>query len=385
MKPRLLILACSYPSRSDLLAGIFVKKQAEALSERYSVAVLAPEIYGIRGALHRLVSPQDPKWESDAIPIARPRVFTAAARHPQEANQAFVRAANLGLDMLYRQWGRPDLIAAHFAVHSGWLASILAQELRVPYVLHEHASPFSMYLQDSTSRQLAREAIGRAQTVVAVSPHLENEILQFEPTAKTIVIGNFVDTEHFSLSEICPTSDRTTFFAVGKASRQKGFSDLLKATAILSKRGEKDFRVIIGGGGPELPTLIQMAKQTDIAHVVDFLGAIPQGAVLYQMRACDCVVMPSLHESFCIVLAEAMACGKPVISTRCGGPEFFVDSENGCLVNIADPGDLADKMTEVIHKERAFDPRKIREKIHARFGKEAFLRNIGALYSSVLQ
>jgi glycosyltransferase involved in cell wall biosynthesis len=75
-----------------------------------------------------------------------------------------------------------------------------------------------------------------------------------------------------------------------------------------------------------------------------------------------------------------MACGKPVISTRCGGPEFIVNEENGVLVDVADAKALAGAMADFIQDRVAFDPQTVRASVVDRFSPEAFVRNITAVY-----
>jgi glycosyltransferase involved in cell wall biosynthesis len=98
------------------------------------------------------------------------------------------------------------------------------------------------------------------------------------------------------------------------------------------------------------------------------------------MQQCDVFVLPSLQETFGIVLGEAMSCGKPVIATRCGGPEYVVTPETGLLLNAADPVALADAMERFILGHINYDPTIIRQTIKERFGKEAYLNNISQVY-----
>ncbi len=87
--------------------------------------------------------------------------------------------------------------------------------------------------------------------------------------------------------------------------------------------------------------------------------------------------------SFGIVLGEAMACGKPVISTLCGGPEFIVTQETGVLVEIDHPMQLADAMELFIKGNVIIDPYAIRQNVRERFGEEVFLKNITEIYQSI--
>ena len=79
-----------------------------------------------------------------------------------------------------------------------------------------------------------------------------------------------------------------------------------------------------------------------------------------------------------------MACGKPVITTRCGGPEFIVNEETGVLVDVADPRALASAMADFIAGRVSFDPTTVRNSVVRRFGPEAFVRNVSAVYQQLM-
>jgi glycosyltransferase involved in cell wall biosynthesis len=64
------------------------------------------------------------------------------------------------------------------------------------------------------------------------------------------------------------------------------------------------------------------------------------------MRNLDVFALSSKTEGFSIACIEAMACGVPVVSTRCGGPEQILDEQCGILVPVGNPGELA----EAIHR-----------------------------------
>jgi glycosyltransferase involved in cell wall biosynthesis len=87
-----------------------------------------------------------------------------------------------------------------------------------------------------------------------------------------------------------------------------------------------------------------------------------------------------LHETFGVVLGEAMACGKPVISTRCGGPEFVVNEETGVMVDVANPQEMADAMADFISGRVSFAPEAVRNSVVSRFSPEVFVRKVTAIY-----
>ncbi len=175
------------------------------------------------------------------------------------------------------------------------------------------------------------------------------------------------------------------FLSVSLISEQKGLIYLLKAAENLIRRRYTAFELVIGGDGPGRIEIERMAEGMGLRKYCHFLGLLTPAEVRHWMQRSDVFVLPSLHETFGMVLGEAMACGKPVISTRCGGPEFVVTPETGILVDVADPMALADAMEGFITGRHQFDPCLLRESIIERFGEKSFLANISKIYDEVLE
>lgn len=85
------------------------------------------------------------------------------------------------------------------------------------------------------------------------------------------------------------------------------------------------------------------------------------------------------------VYAEAIASGKPVIATRCGGPEFIVNDGNGLLVNIGDAPMLAQAMQTLAANWAQYSPQTIRLDFEQRFSRQAVVRQLRILYDQVLR
>jgi glycosyltransferase involved in cell wall biosynthesis len=221
--------------------------------------------------------------------------------------------------------------------------------------------------------------------MIAVSPSLGNQIRTFQDNLEIEVIGNVVRTDFFKPGETA-TEDlpsRTRFLSIASLLKEKGFIYLLEAAQLLNQRGKISFEVMIGGEGPERDRLRRHVEVSGLSDQCYFLGPMNRSQVRDQMQRCDVFVLPSLQETFGVVLVEAMACGKPVIATRCGGPEFVVTKENGILVDIGDSKALANVMERFIARRVCFDPARVRQTISERFGENAFLEKISEIYKDL--
>jgi glycosyltransferase involved in cell wall biosynthesis len=138
-----------------------------------------------------------------------------------------------------------------------------------------------------------------------------------------------------------PRHDGPVIAALGRLHPNKAFDTLIRAFARLD-----DGTLWLAGDGPDRQALAALAAELGVAERVRFLGwqEDPQAVI----RGADLFVCPSRHEPFGNVIAEAMACGKPVISTSShGGTELIEDGVNGVLVPVDDAGAMADAMRQI--------------------------------------
>lgn len=153
------------------------------------------------------------------------------------------------------------------------------------------------------------------------------------PAGSLVVKPNFVSS---APSE--PTTEREGFLFVGRLSENKGLPTLLDAWQDCGSVGT----LRIAGGGPlEAPT--RLASERPGVH---FLGQLPRERVVAEMHGALALVFPSeWYEAFPVTLAEAFACGLPVIAGRLGAAaEIVEDGRTGLHFRPGDAGDLAAKL-----------------------------------------
>jgi glycosyltransferase involved in cell wall biosynthesis len=146
-----------------------------------------------------------------------------------------------------------------------------------------------------------------------------------------------------------PAVPRPLIVACGRLAPQKGYLDLLEAMAQV--RRSVDAHLWILGEGPQREALEKKIGELHLDRVVRLLG-FQQNPYAY-MAAADVYVLSSLYEGFGNVLVEAMATGRPVVSTDCpSGPrEIITDGQNGLLVPPSDPAALAGALLQMLKDE----------------------------------
>lgn len=116
---------------------------------------------------------------------------------------------------------------------------------------------------------------------------------------------------------------------------------------------------------------------------VQFLGALDRKEVILQMNKCDAFVLASKFETFGVVLIEALSCGKPVISTKSGGPNVIVNENNGLLVPVDNIKELSNAMLDLYQNYSRYNPNNIRNDCYARFSETVIAKRIINLYNSI--
>lgn len=170
---------------------------------------------------------------------------------------------------------------------------------------------------------------------------------------KTTVIANPVDFRFEGIESIGNTVNsiikRQNFriLTIAKLMPQKGLDVMVKALKKLDQQYAHWVWTVLGEG-PLLKSLQDMIIQSDLQSKVYFEGVVEN--VGEYLKQSDLFVLSSRFEGFPNVLIEALACGVPVVSTRCPfGPEDIVqDGFNGMLVSVDNDTELSDAILKMI-------------------------------------
>ena len=110
--------------------------------------------------------------------------------------------------------------------------------------------------------------------------------------------------------------------------------DLTIEAFIDAFKGSDKVFLTIFGEGPERQKLEELVRINKMEKQIKLMGMQSRKVIADYLKECDCFVLASQTETFGVVYIEAMASGLPVIATKCGGPESFVNEENGVLIPV---------------------------------------------------
>lgn len=134
-------------------------------------------------------------------------------------------------------------------------------------------------------------------------------------------------------------------FSLQRLYPRKGIEYLIRAVPhVLKKHPAAVF--LIGGKGPEREKLEALAQELGVGRSVIFAGFIPDDELKNYYEAATVFAMPSLYEGFGVVYVDALLNGVPIVTTRCGGPEDIVTTENGFLVPVRNSEAFADALIQ---------------------------------------
>jgi glycosyltransferase involved in cell wall biosynthesis len=340
---RVLHVASSYPFDEEDPTAPFMAEMLEALAaEGVDVTAIVPDAPGMTGGSRRgvvVVPYRFPFWRR------RTWGHGSSQRSSGRVRPAAVIAAPFAMVSMVRSLRReirrrrPDVVHLHWLFPQGIAA--LAVPRSIPIVLSVHGAGVRLAVRRPFTRPLARLASGRIDHVIGASRTILDQLAGIVPD----VLDRSSIVEHGAGSMFGPGDraaarrtldvDEREFLvlAVGRLVPLKGFPDAIAAIGGI----EAPARLVLAGDGPARAEIVEAADRLAPGRVT-FLGAIGRSDLAAWYTAADCVVIPSIQgeggtDTGPVVLVEALASGRPVVSTAIGmAPRLVMDGVNGYLV-----------------------------------------------------
>ncbi len=253
------------------------------------------------------------------------------------------------------QRDRIDVIHAHAALPCGHAVCLLAERLRIPFVVTIHGlDVFNACFEPGTRaaarrRKLSREIYSRAASVICIS-HVIEKILEdgMQGPVSCRVIYNGTNPERFFPEEKPVRDLAPMILMVGNLLRGKGHELVLNAIAQVAPQFPGLHCSVIGEG-PDQGHFAALVQSLGISERVSFLGRQDRAAVAKAMRECTIFALPSRFEGLGCAYLEAMSCGKPVIACEGQGIGSIIQHrDNGWLIPVDGVPEITDALRQLL-------------------------------------
>lgn len=238
----------------------------------------------------------------------------------------------------------PDVVVAHYASSYGLLGRLIGVQ---PLITCAWGSDiFDFPTRNFLNRWILKGNLEKSSQLVASSQSLAGEIRKY--THKNPEIVPFgVDTEKFFPVDLVGRKS----FVIGIAKRlesESGIDRALKLVAKLKRMAPCDVILKIAGEGSEFHELKRLSERLEIESSVEWCGWVSHDELCLFYQSCNLLVFPSRAESFGVSAIEAMACGKPVVTSDAPGfLETVVSGETGFVCDFG-AGNGVDEMADVV-------------------------------------
>ena len=382
-KRHILVIPSWYPKDTDDISGSFFREQAIALSKYgYTVGVINPQLYTFRNTKETLQTKFGLNIINDnGVRTIRFNYLNLTPRVDFLIRFLWIKIGLYLFEIYLKKFGKPDIIHVHSMRNAGYLAFEISKKYNIPYVLTEHSTAFAKKLVKNKELGYLENIVRGSSYNIAVSHQFKELLNQTFQSSCWNYIPNMVKQEFLSYRKN-HVQNKFIFLCVCNLITNKSVNTLIRAFAIYSNY-EGEAVLNIAGEGPERSYLEILVKKLGLESKVKFLGSLTREQVKIEMSQASVFVLPSIFETFGVVIIEALAMGLPVIGTRCGGPESIIIDKVGILVEPGSVSQLAQAMINIYTNYQGYYSKDIKEYCENKFSEKAVISELTKIYDNV--
>lgn len=264
---------------------------------------------------------------------------------------------------LFREVPQFDMVHTHGTWYfPQFIAYWAAKKAQTPLIASTHGElsdvrlRYRAFKKKIYSAVIQKKILREAAAVHALSPKEAEDIMNYAPANKLVIIPNGVDSDCFeqvsaqvsSGEQYAGLNDKKIILFLGRIEEGKGLDLLARSAGILHRKRDDMHLLIAGPDNWGYGSVVrQILQEEGVLSRVTFTGLLTGQKKLEALGHADMFVLPSKSEGFSIALLEAMACGLPVIISRqCNFPEV---EEKGCGIVIdTDAGELSEAISVLL-------------------------------------
>jgi glycosyltransferase involved in cell wall biosynthesis len=373
-----------YPNRDNPVNGSFFREQALALKKAgLNVYVLSLTFFRLReirrflAIKNRLTFQNDYGVETYRLSYLKffPRMESVFLSYSAYIFKKIFRYIEKQRKIKF------NIVHIHAALDAGLIYYL--SNLKTKYVLTEHSTMYQRNILTKAQQKYVPACFEAAARLIAVGNGLRDAMRAYTVREIDVIFNLFFVDLFFAL----PLKKKMTgtpfrFFSLGMSAHKKGFDILLAAYSRISMLESTEL-CIAGLSTDEITQLRDMAAQYRLEGRVILCEKISREESAREMQSADCFVLTSRFETFGLVFIEAMACGKPVIASKTGGPDSFITPETGILVPVENIPETTAALETMFFTAGSFNPEHIRDYAVKNFSEEVIVEKIMKIYGEI--
>ena len=381
---KVLFLSQWYPHRNDPMLGLFVQKHAEAVSLYCQVKALY--IQADENISDFEIDSRTQNNLSELIVYYPVRRQNRCSKLSNTIN--YYRAYRKGYKQISSDGFNPDIVHANILTRTAFVAYLFKLRTGIPYIITEH---WSRYLPERNSfkgsfrKLLTGLVIKNASAILPVSENLKKAMLAHKLFHNNyIVVNNVVDDVFFNENTIVHRPKKRIIHVSCFDEEAKNVKGIIRAVFELSKL-RQDFELMLIGTGLDFDSVKKYADTLGFpTGIIHFLGEKTSEEVANWMQNSDFFVLFSNFETAGVVIAESLACGKPVLSTCVGAAPEYIDESNGILLTTNNKNNLKDKMNYLLDNFQNYDSDLIKANAKEKFSYSNIGMQLSTIYKNAI-
>ena len=343
-----LIIPTWYPNGKDMLMGVYHKEFCEALvkEKNLKVNMLFIERERLNNPIKYLFMKKDYIIEENGYKTYVKRMLNVERINFDFQMRQYVKTLEKAFKEYLKKNPKPDILHAEVTIPAGYATVVVT----------EHATYYKDFFRGQNKKYT--EFVLKNAYYTSVSKYMLEDLPDY--VTKKKVIPNLVDTESFKLNRKKIKGLRIAKVCAFR--KGKRIEDLLSALRILiDKYKIEDVLLTIVGDGYLKSFYEEKCHELNLEDYVKFVGRKSKEEIAQILNENNMFVITSTNETFCIPGIEALASGMPVVSTKCFGPEEYIDEKSGKLVEIGNIEEIASAIASVYQNIEEYDIKYLRD------------------------
>lgn len=379
---RVLVIPSWYPIGEDKLMGNYHKEFTENLNNfGINADMIFIERERFSRPLNYLFSKKQFINVEKNYQVYITKMFNLAPFSFDLQQKLYVKKIDKAYQKYVKIYGKPDIIHAHVTVPAGYAACKLGKKYKVPVIVTEHCAKLERFFNDQMYQKYGKYVLENS-TFSTVSNYMKKNILKY--TQNCYIIPNLVDVKTFKNTTKRPINNTFNLVSVCALREGKKIENIFKAMDVLIDKGIKNIHLDVIGDGFLEEYYKNECKKLNLDKYVSFLGRKSKDEISKIMQKENALVISSEIESFAIPGIEALASGIPVISTKCLGPEEYIDDKCGALCEVNNVESLAIAIEKVINNYDSYDPLYLNS-VADKFSARNVIKNTEKIYNNIIK